>query len=103
VIANASGIRAQSTLIYRPNGSADRASTAGQSSLSVHKYTNRQGVTSFSDRAPTDVPFRVIRLNPDCYACDLDSKVDWYSTPLHLTSFNGAIRKAPTAMVSIPP
>jgi soluble lytic murein transglycosylase-like protein len=94
VIANAPGIRAQSTLIYQPNGSADRASAAGQSSLSVYKYTNRQGVTSFSDRAPADVPYRVIRLNPDCYACDLDSTVDWYSTPLHLTSFRGAISKA---------
>ncbi len=94
VIANAPGIRAQGTLIYQPSGSAERASAAGQSSLSVYKYTNRQGVTSFSDRAPTDAPYRVIRLNPDCYACDLDSTVDWYSTPLHLTSFNGAISRA---------
>ncbi len=92
-ITNASGVAAESTLVYQP---ADPAAgqSGGQSSISVYKYRNKQGVTSFSDRAPTNAPYRVIRLNPDCFACDLDSTVDWHSTPLYLTSFKGSINRA---------
>jgi soluble lytic murein transglycosylase-like protein len=94
VIANTQGVRAESTLIYQPGTSAGQSGSAGQPSLNVFKYTNRQGVTSFSDRAPTDRPYRIIELNANCYACDLDSTVDWYNTPLHLTSFQGSISRA---------
>ena len=83
-------------LLIDANGArADSASrSVGQSSVSVFKYTNRQGVTSFSDRAPTQLPYRVIEIRSSCYACDLESKVDWYSTPLHLTSFQTSISRA---------
>jgi soluble lytic murein transglycosylase-like protein len=78
------------------NGSAAmaRAPQAGQASLNVFKYTNRQGVTSFSDRAPQGLAYRVIEVNTGCYACRLDSKVDWHSTPLHLRSFRQSINRA---------
>jgi soluble lytic murein transglycosylase-like protein len=91
LIFEVSALEAESTLIYQP---ADQTQAGKPSSISVYKYTNEQGVTSFSDRRPTELPYRVIRLNPDCYACNLDSTVDWHSTPLHLTSFQSAIKRA---------
>jgi soluble lytic murein transglycosylase-like protein len=65
-----------------------------QSSLNVFKYTNRQGVTSFSDRAPAGLSYRVVEIKLGCYACDLDSKVDWHRTPLHLKPFRQSISTA---------
>lgn len=65
-----------------------------QSPINVFKYTNRQGVTSFSDRAPVNLRYQVIEVNPDCYACNPDSKVDWHSTPLYLESFQAPISDA---------
>ncbi len=65
-----------------------------QSSISVFKYSNRQGVTSFSDRAPEGLPYQKIRVITDCYACRPESTVDWHSTPLHLTSFEEPINAA---------
>jgi soluble lytic murein transglycosylase-like protein len=69
-------------------------SRVAQSSLNVYKYTNRQGVTSFSDRAPTGLSYRVVEIKLGCYACDLDSKVDWHRTPLHLKPFRQSISAA---------
>jgi soluble lytic murein transglycosylase-like protein len=93
ILTSAAGVAAQSTLIYQPVDPASRE-RGGQSSIDVYKYTNKQGVTSFSDRAPSNAPYRVIRINPDCFACDLESTVDWHNTPLYLTSFKGAIDRA---------
>ncbi len=78
------------------NGSAAMAppSKAERASLNVFKYTNRQGVTSFSDRAPQGLAYRIIEVNTDCYACRLDSRVDWHSTPLHLDAFRQSINRA---------
>ncbi|MEH6607903.1 MAG: lytic transglycosylase domain-containing protein [Halioglobus sp.] len=70
------------------------AASSKQQSLKVYKYTNRQGVTSFTDRAPMHRRYQVIEINRNCYACNLDSMVDWHNTPLHLTSFQGSISKA---------
>lgn len=70
------------------------AAASRQQSLKVFKYTNRQGVTSFTDRAPTHRRYQVIEINRNCYACNLESMVDWHNTPLHLKSFQGSISKA---------
>ena len=67
---------------------------AAQSPIKVYKYTNRQGVTSFSDRAPMNLHYRIIEVTSGCYACSLDSRVDWHSTPLHLTSYQRSISRA---------
>jgi soluble lytic murein transglycosylase-like protein len=63
-------------------------------SIKVYKYTNRQGVVSFTDRAPMHQRYQMIEINRNCYACNLESMVDWHSTPLHLNSFQGSISKA---------
>lgn len=58
----------------------------------IYRYTSKDGVVSFSDRAPRGTPYRVVTYS--CYACNPKSKVDWYSTPLHLTLFESDIQAA---------
>jgi soluble lytic murein transglycosylase-like protein len=65
-----------------------------KSSIKVFKYTNRSGVTSFSDRPPSNRGYKVINLAVTCYACNLKSTVDWHSTPLHLQAFQSTINTA---------
>lgn len=89
VFINASQVAAESTQIHQGPRPPDN-----QSSLNVYKYTNKQGVTSYSDRAPQDRPYRVYQIKSGCYACDMDSRVDWHNTPLYLTSYQGSIRRA---------
>lgn len=65
---------------------------ASQSStIKVFKYTDRTGATSFSDRAPTDARYEVVRYSLTCYACNVKSTVDWHNIPLHLNAFQSAI------------
>jgi soluble lytic murein transglycosylase-like protein len=63
-------------------------------SIKIFKYTNRSGVTSFSDRAPSGSSYEVIRYSPSCFACDPFSKVDWHGIPLQLSAFSGPIEAA---------
>ena len=72
----------------------ERKPVAKQSSVKVFKYTNRSGVTSFSDRAPSNTRYEVIQYSVSCYACNLESKVDWYNIPLQLHAFRDAIKAA---------
>ncbi len=75
------------TLVGTHGANADK-------SLKVYKYTNKQGVTSFSDRAPPKRRYEIIDLNKYCYACRPDSMVDWHNTPLNLNSFQEPISLA---------
>ncbi|MCB1842231.1 MAG: lytic transglycosylase domain-containing protein [Halioglobus sp.] len=72
-------------------GSPSTGSSPNDKQVKVFKYTNRSGVTSFSDRAPMDRAYKVIEVSLTCYACNLHSTVDWHSTPLHLSAYNSAI------------
>ncbi|WP_286237749.1 lytic transglycosylase domain-containing protein [Neptuniibacter halophilus] len=60
------------------------------STTQVYKYRNQSGVISFSDQRPIDTGFEVLRF--DCYACRLDSKVDWHNTPLNLSAYREQVR-----------
>lgn len=64
----------------------------GQPTVKIYKYTNKDGVVSFSDRAPMGTRYRVVTYS--CYACNPKSKVDWYNTPLHLQAFEYPINAA---------
>jgi soluble lytic murein transglycosylase-like protein len=78
-----------------PSGEpAARSSRAQQTAVKIFKYTDRSGVTSFSDRAPSDARYEVIRYTLTCYACNPRSTVDWHSTPLHLAAFRETIDAA---------
>lgn len=67
---------------------------AQQSTVKVFKYTNRSGVPSFSDRAPTGTTYELIQYSLTCYACNVRSRVDWDSTPLQLNAFQDTINTA---------
>jgi soluble lytic murein transglycosylase-like protein len=66
--------------------------TAPQPTTRIYKYTSKDGVISFSDRAPMRTKYEVVTYS--CYACNPRSKVDWYTTKLHLESFDYPIRRA---------
>lgn len=65
--------------------------TRHQTSIKVFKYTDRTGATSFSDRAPSNARYEVVRYSLACFACNVKSTVDWNSIPLHLNAFQNTI------------
>jgi soluble lytic murein transglycosylase-like protein len=58
----------------------------------VYRYQQSNGVTAFSDRAPKNQPYQLVRF--DCFACDLQSKVNWHNTPLFLQKYQQEIAAA---------
>jgi len=71
---------------------ADAASAPqSKGSVKVYKYLS-EGTTSFSDRPPTKGAYTI--LTPSCFACNLNSSIDWYATRLHLDEFAYSIDSA---------
>ena len=58
----------------------------------VYKYKSANGTTTFSDIEPIGLNFQEIKV--DCYACKLDSFIDWHKAKLYLTEFNLYIEQA---------
>ncbi len=58
----------------------------------VYRYQQANGVTAFSDRAPKDRPYQLVRF--DCFACALQSAVNWHNTPLFLQKYQQEIASA---------
>ena len=56
----------------------------------VYKYRNEEGVIAFSDQRPPDITFELLRF--DCYACGVDSTVDWHSTPLNTKDYKVTVQ-----------
>jgi len=56
----------------------------------VYKYRNEEGVIAFSDQRPPDITFELLRF--DCYACGVDSTVDWHSTPLNMKDYKVTVQ-----------
>jgi soluble lytic murein transglycosylase-like protein len=50
----------------------------------IYKYI-QGGTTSFSDVPPSKLAYAVY--SPSCYACNVTSNIDWYSTKLHLDAY----------------
>ena len=65
-----------------------------QPSIKIFKYRDKYGVRSFSDKAPVNTRYEVIQYS--CFACNVQSRVDWGSIPLHLDAFEYAINAAAT-------
>lgn len=63
-----------------------RASTARET---VYKYTDENGVVTFSEARPEKASYDVIRF--ECYACNPDSKVNWQKTPLFVGRYENEI------------
>ncbi|WP_333797531.1 lytic transglycosylase domain-containing protein [Rheinheimera sp.] len=58
----------------------------------VYQYTQKNGVVAFSDRAPLNQPYKLLKF--DCYACRPDSNLDWQKTRLITDKFSQSIEVA---------
>lgn len=58
----------------------------------IYTYKSSSGVTSFSDIEPMDVAYKRYRF--DCYACAVDSLIDWRQAKLYLQPFKYDINQA---------
>jgi soluble lytic murein transglycosylase-like protein len=61
-------------------------------SASIYTYKSTSGVTSFSDIEPMHVNFSRYRF--DCYACEVDSLIDWRKAKLYLQPYKYDINQA---------
>lgn len=61
-------------------------------STSIYTYKSTSGVTSFSDIEPIHVNFSRYRF--DCYACEVDSLIDWRKAKLYLQPYKYDINQA---------
>lgn len=64
----------------------------GQKGITVYKYTSAEGIVSFSDQPPKTTTYE--QLNYGCYACQVNSMVDWHRTKLYPEKFNETILTA---------
>lgn len=58
----------------------------------VYKYKSANGVISFSDIEPINTDYERIRIG--CYACKLNSHIDWHKAKLYIDEYRYAIEKA---------
>jgi soluble lytic murein transglycosylase-like protein len=58
----------------------------------VYKYKSTNGTIAFSDIEPLGIEYQEIKI--DCYACKLNSLVDWHKAKLYLTEFSSYIEHA---------
>lgn len=61
-------------------------------STTVYTYKSKSGVTSFSDIEPIQQTYNKYRF--DCYACEVDSLVDWHTAKLYLAPYRENINNA---------
>jgi len=98
--ANAQGIRK----IVHPDGSIEYVNTSerkkrkdvihtdGNTVVSrIYKYKDRHGAVAYSDQAPRDRTYTVIKLS--CFACSPDSTIDWNHIGLNLKSYRDTIEQ----------
>lgn len=57
----------------------------------LYRYTNNEGITSFSDKKPNDFKYQTLRFA--CYACSPNSPIDWHRTPLNLLAYRDYTKK----------
>jgi soluble lytic murein transglycosylase-like protein len=59
----------------------------------IYKYSESDDVVVFTNKKPQNMA-EVEVLKYDCYACNPDSKIDWYRVRLNLTSYSDAVSHA---------
>lgn len=67
-------------------------SQSGMAAEKIYKYYKADGSVVFSNVKPRNNIVKTFKF--DCYACTLDSSIDWYKTPLYLTQFKREIGQA---------
>ncbi len=75
----------------KPNSFSDGKNDKVAPALKVYKY-NKDGVVSFSDRAPMSTRYEVVTYT--CFACNPASKVDWHSIKLNTHAYTYPIDSA---------
>jgi len=60
----------------------------------VYQYKSADGVLSFSDIQPLDTDYEQIKIG--CFACQVDSLIDWHNAELYLTQYQRTIETAAT-------
>ena len=79
--------------IVHPDGRVEYTNIAPSQKADVvstyYKYRNANGVLSFSDAKPRGVQYELVRF--DCFACKVDSTVNWETTPLFADRYRDAI------------
>lgn len=68
------------------------ASHAGEKR--IYRYEQDNGVVMFTDRLPEKIDYTIVNLS--CFACNLQSKLDWNAIPLFTDKFEREIRTAAT-------
>ncbi|WP_343814750.1 lytic transglycosylase domain-containing protein [Colwellia asteriadis] len=58
----------------------------------IYTYKSAEGVTSFSDIAPINTHYETYRV--DCYACEVNSLINWHRAKLYLTEHQEKINSA---------
>lgn len=85
--------------IEHPDGRVEYTNVATRQKAGVvstyYKYRNDNGVLSFSDEKPSGVKYERIRF--DCYACKVNSGVNWETTPLFNERYRQSIDRIAAA------
>jgi len=55
----------------------------------IYKFTSVDGVISFSDIEPANTDYEEVKLG--CYACKIDSLIDWRQSTLYLSQYRDSI------------
>ncbi|MDP5212647.1 lytic transglycosylase domain-containing protein [Pseudoalteromonas tunicata] len=58
----------------------------------VYQYIQANGTIAFTDQKPMAHKYNVLKY--DCFACRVDSSIDWYHTKLFKNDFNAEITQA---------
>lgn len=81
--------------IVHPDGRVEYTNVAPEQKAAVvntyYKYRNADGVLSFSDAKPSGVQYELVRF--DCFACKVDSTVNWDTTPLFADRYRDEIER----------
>ena len=67
-------------------------SYAAEKATNIYTYKSSAGVTSFSDIEPIGISFKRYRM--DCYACKVDSLIDWRHSKLYLSLYKNEVNQA---------
>ncbi|MGL5393299.1 MAG: lytic transglycosylase domain-containing protein [Shewanella sp.] len=67
-------------------------SSAGQEKVKVYQYQQANGVTVFTDKAPSNNAYQILLY--ECFACRPDSKIDWNNIRLFRSHYDSLISRA---------
>lgn len=89
-------VQAEVRKIEHPDGRVEYTNIAPAQKAGVvstyYKYRNNSGVLSFSDEKPSGVKYEVVRF--DCFACRVNSGVNWETTQLFSERYRDAIERS---------